>query len=110
MRVIDVSFLALSLFHSTLIAQQNPEAPNAAKVAEPAAIVVDINRATAEDFTKLPGIGPELARRIVTFREKHGPFKRVEDLLAIRGIGRKKWKVIRPSLKIDTPSKKKAEG
>lgn len=69
--------------------------------------VIDINQATAEDFQKLPGIGPELARRIVTFREKHGPFRRVEDLLAIRGIGHKKWKAIRPFLKVgDAPAKK----
>ena len=62
--------------------------------------VVDINHATAAEFETLPGIGPELARRIVAFREKHGPFRRVEDLLAIKGIGRKKWKAIRPYLKL----------
>ena len=62
--------------------------------------VIDINRASPEDFEKLPGIGPELARRIVTFREKHGPFRRVEDLLAIRGIGNKKWKLIRANLRV----------
>lgn len=61
---------------------------------------LDINRATAEDFTTLPGIGPELARRIVAYREKHGPFKRVEDLLVIKGMGRKKWRAIRPYLRI----------
>jgi len=61
---------------------------------------VDINRATAEEFATLPGIGPDLARRIVAYREKHGPFRRVEDLMAIRGIGRKKWKAIRPFLKM----------
>lgn len=61
---------------------------------------LDINRATIEDFAALPGVGPELARRIVSYREKHGPFRRVEDLLVIRGIGRKKWKAIRPYLKM----------
>jgi competence protein ComEA len=65
-----------------------------------ASFVIDINQATAEDFQKLPGIGPELARRIVAFRKKHGPFRRVEDLLVIRGIGHKKWKAIRPYLKV----------
>ena len=69
--------------------------------------VIDINQATAEDFQKLPGIGPALARRIVTFREKHGPFRRVEDLLAIRGIGHKKWKAIRAHVIIGETSKKK---
>lgn len=62
---------------------------------------VDINRATAKDFEKLPGVGPELARRIVAYRSKHGPFHRVEDLLAIRGIGPKKWRALKPYLRID---------
>ncbi len=61
---------------------------------------IDVNHASAEDFATLPGIGPELARRIVAHREKHGPFRRVEDLLVIRGIGRKKWKAIRPFLRV----------
>lgn len=62
--------------------------------------VIDINQATAEDFQKLPGIGPALAGRIVAYRKKHGPFRRVEDLLVVRGIGHKKWKAIRPYLKV----------
>ncbi len=62
--------------------------------------VIDINQASVEDFQKLKGIGPALARRIVAFREKHGPFRRVEDLLAIRGIGPKKWKALRPYLRV----------
>ena len=67
---------------------------------ETKAIVLDINLASAKDFEKLPGIGPELARRIITYRDKHGPFRRVEDLLAIRGMGPKKWRAIRPYLRV----------
>ncbi len=62
--------------------------------------ILDINQASAEDFAKLPGIGPKLAQRIVTFREKHGPFRRVEDLMAVRGVAVKKWKAIRPYVKV----------
>ena len=54
----------------------------------------------------LPGIGPELGRRIVAFREKHGPFRRVEDLLVIRGIGQKKWKAIRPLVRVGGDAEK----
>jgi len=70
-------------------------------------LVIDINQATAGDFQKLPGIGPALAGRIVAFRAKHGPFRRVEDLLAVRGIGHKKWKAIRPFLKVGDEVDKK---
>ncbi len=62
--------------------------------------VIDINRASAQDFERLPRIGSELARRIVAYREKHGPFRRVEDLLIIRGIGPKKWRAIRPYMRV----------
>lgn len=61
---------------------------------------LDINLASAEDFQKLPGIGPKLAEQIVAFRRKHGPFRRVEDLMAIKGVGIKKWKAIRPYLRV----------
>lgn len=69
------------------------------KKAEPR--VLDINQASAKDFEGLPGIGPKLAGRIVAYREKHGPFRRVEDLLAVRGLGDGKWKAIRPYLRLE---------
>lgn len=70
------------------------------KAAKPLAIPIDINKATADDLQKLPGIGPSLAKQIVAYREKNGPFRRVEDLMVIKGIGFKKWKQIRPYVRI----------
>ncbi|MGQ9666922.1 MAG: helix-hairpin-helix domain-containing protein [Anaerolineae bacterium] len=48
---------------------------------------MNINRASAEELERLPGIGPALAKAIVELRERRGPFQRVEDLLPVRGIG-----------------------
>ncbi len=79
--------------------------PTRSKVQAPPA-VLDVNRASAEDFENLPGIGPKLAERIVAFRQKHGPFRRVEDLMAIKGMGLKKWKAIRPYLRVGGNSPK----
>ena len=73
------------------------------EAAKPQAEAIDINKATANDLQKLPGIGPSLAKQIVAYREKHGPFGRVEDLMAIRGIGFKKWKEIRPYVRVGDP-------
>jgi comEA protein len=70
------------------------------KTAKPAAVTIDINQATVNDLQKLPGIGPSLAKQIVAYREKNGPFRRVEDLMVIKGIGFKKWKEIRPFVKV----------
>lgn len=50
---------------------------------------IDPNRAPAEDLELLPGIGPTLARAIVTYRRDHPAFKSAEDLLHVPGIGPK---------------------
>ena len=49
--------------------------------------MTDINRAGAEELAWLPGIGEELARRIVEYRENHGPFARAEDIMNVPGVG-----------------------
>lgn len=61
-----------------------PQAPGPA--ARPGARL-DLNRATVEELDALPGIGPVLARRIVQFRERFGPFRQPDDLLEVPGIG-----------------------
>jgi comEA protein len=62
--------------------------------------VVDINTATAEELTALPGVGSVMAERIVKFREEHGDFKRTEDLLKVKGIGEKSFQKIRSAVKV----------
>ncbi len=80
-------------------------APPAAKADGSGVAPVDINRATAEELTTVPGIGEATAARIVAFREEHGPFKRTEDLLKIRGIGEKSFQKLRPYLVIGKKQK-----
>ena len=58
-------------------------------------LVLNLNTATVDQLQRLPGVGRVLATRIVEFREKKGPFKRVEELLAVPGISERKWKVLR---------------
>jgi len=48
---------------------------------------VDLNRATLAELDALPGVGPTTARAIVTYRDKHGPFRTVDDLTEVQGIG-----------------------
>jgi competence protein ComEA len=54
-------------------------------------IPLDINAMDEADFVRVPGIGPVLAKRIVTYRQINGGFMAVQDLLAIEGIGPKKY-------------------
>jgi competence protein ComEA len=65
---------------------------------------VDLNVANVKELQELPGIGPVTAQRIIDMRQKSGRFKRVEDLLAIRGISQKKLDALRPYVTISHPS------
>ena len=57
---------------------------------------VNLNVATNADLEKLPGIGPALAARIIDYRQKQGGFKKVEDLMNVRGIGEKNFLKLKP--------------
>ncbi|NNU99919.1 helix-hairpin-helix domain-containing protein [Geobacillus sp. DSP4a] len=59
---------------------------------------VAINTATEEELMQLPGIGPAKANAIIAYREEHGPFRRVEDLLNVTGIGEKTLEKLKPYL------------
>lgn len=50
---------------------------------------IQINTATKEQLEKISGIGPRKAENIIKYREQHGPFQKVEDLLEVDGIGEK---------------------
>ena len=95
-----VLLLALLGVVSVAAAQGNEKKP------EP----LDLNAATVEQLQKLPGIGPATAKSIVRFREKSGPFRRVEDLLAIRGITKARLEKLRPLVTVRPEVRSKEEG
>jgi comEA protein len=64
---------------------------------------VDLNRATAEDLDALPGVGPALAQRIVDYRQAHGPFKQLDDLREVSGIGPQNLQKLKPLLNLGGP-------
>ncbi|MCK4739586.1 MAG: helix-hairpin-helix domain-containing protein [Deltaproteobacteria bacterium] len=61
---------------------------------------IEVNTATAKELETLPGIGKLLASRIIDERRKVGGFKRVEDLMNVKGIGEKKLEAIRGAVQI----------
>ena len=69
----------------------------------PAGELIDINSATAKEFERLPRIGPQLAGRIVAYREENGAFKRIDDITKVKGIGSKTLDRLRPHLTMSTP-------
>ena len=73
---------------------------SAAAAAEVAGETVDINRADLEQLATLPGIGEKLAERINAYRQEHGPFKSVDELLNVKGVGPKMFEKIKPLITV----------
>ena len=68
----------------------------AAATAASTAGVVNINTATADQLQLLPRVGPALATRIIEFRETSGPFRSVDEIIAVKGIGDSSFKRLEP--------------
>lgn len=66
----------------------------------PAAESICINTSSKEELMRLPGIGPAYAGRIVAFRAEHGPFRRLEELRQVKGIGPKTFERVKPYLRL----------
>jgi competence protein ComEA len=80
-----------------------PAAADARDAEQAAAIaVVDLNEATVEQLSGLPGIGPKKAGAIIAYREQHR-FTRVTQLLEVRGIGKKTLERLRPHVRVKPP-------
>jgi competence protein ComEA len=62
---------------------------------------VNVNQAGAEELALLPRIGPSTAGRIVEFREENGPFRALEDLMLVRGIGEKTFELLEPYVALE---------
>lgn len=65
------------------------------------AAMIDLNTAAAAELEQLPGIGSVLAGRIVAYREEHGPFASVEELMDVYGIGPVRLEAIRDMVFVD---------
>jgi competence ComEA-like helix-hairpin-helix protein len=65
---------------------------------KPPAQPININTANSEQLQQVPGIGPATADKILQMRKSYGPFKSVDDLLAIRGLGAKRLEKMRKYL------------
>ena len=63
---------------------------------------MNINTASAGELEALPGIGAKTAGRIVEYRQKNGPFKKIEELMNVRGIGEKNFVKLKPQITVGT--------
>jgi len=105
-RITKFGLLAVALVVITLLPRPAAAAAAGGPDAKQEAVAtVDINTASVEELMSVPGIGQSIAQRIAEFREKNGPYKSVDDLLKVQGIGEKSLAKIRDRLTVGKTKK-----
>jgi competence protein ComEA len=83
--------------------------PAAATPAATPGSLINLNTASAAELAALPGVGPKTADRIVEYRKSKGPFKKIEELMNVQGIGEKSFLKLKPQITVTPGPAPKAE-
>ena len=105
---ISIVFMAITAFmcgsDSSAMAAQARSSKD--KPAHVVTTPVNLNTATAADLQNLPGIGAATAKLIIEHRQKNGGFKKIEELMNVKGIGEKTFLKLKPMVTVgDKPAK-----
>jgi len=98
--LVNAAVLALGLLTPTTAAAAQAASQGQT---EARAKVVNLNTATAAELETLPGVGAATAARIIEYREKNGAFKKIEDLMNVRGIGEKTFLQLKSLITVSPP-------
>ncbi len=96
------SFLAASILSGSVYAANKP-----AEEKKAVNIMVNINKASADEMAALPGIGEKTAKLIIEYRNKNGSFKKPEDIRKVKGVGEKLFEKIKGNITVGEETEKK---
>ena len=105
-RMMTAIVLALGLVATATAASAQEAAKPSAKASTSSAssgTPINLNTATVAQLETLPGIGKSTAERILEYRQKNGGFKKVEDLMNVRGIGEKSFLKMKALITVSAP-------
>ena len=95
--------IAFTLMTPLAAAQEPGRTDRTAAPKAAAAAPINLNTATAAELAALPGIGAKTADRIVEYRQKSGGFKKVEELMNVRGVGEKSFLKLKTLITVTPP-------
>ena len=99
----------VGLLMAMLLATAAPNAVAQQPAAVAKAATLDLNSASVTDLESLPGVGRRTAERIIEYRQKNGSFKKIEELMNVKGIGEKSFLKLKPLIAV-SPKTEKAGG
>ncbi len=107
-RIVTAALMMIALSVATSHTAQAQARTQRAGSAASSGAPVELNSATSAQLESLPGVGEAMAKRIIEYRQKSGGFKKVEDLMNVRGIGERSFLTLKSLVTVSQPRSDRA--